>query len=94
MHVVFLVYPNVTQLDFTGPAQVLSRLPDARIDLIWKTRDPVPTDAGFSVLLPRRSPRSTGPTSSAFPEGSAALALWRMPKSSLGSPASAPTRNG
>lgn len=50
MHVVFLVYPNVTQLDFTGPAQVLSRLPDARVDYVWKTRDPVPTDAGFSVL--------------------------------------------
>jgi len=50
MHVVFLIYPDVTQLDFTGPAQVLSRLPDARIDLVWKTRDPVPTDAGFSVL--------------------------------------------
>jgi cyclohexyl-isocyanide hydratase len=50
MHVVFLVYPNVTQLDFTGPAQVLSRLPNARIDLAWKTRDPVSTDAGFSVL--------------------------------------------
>jgi cyclohexyl-isocyanide hydratase len=50
MHVVFLVYPNVTQLDFTGPAQVLSRLPDARVDFVWRTRDPVPTDAGFSVL--------------------------------------------
>lgn len=50
MHVVFLIYPNVTQLDFTGPAQVLSRLPDARVDYVWKTRDPVPTDAGFSVL--------------------------------------------
>lgn len=50
MHVVFLIYPNVTQLDFTGPAQVLSRLPDAQVDYVWKTRDPVPTDAGFSVL--------------------------------------------
>jgi cyclohexyl-isocyanide hydratase len=50
MHVVFLAYPNVTQLDFTGPAQVLSRLPEAHVDLVWKTRDPVPTDAGFSVL--------------------------------------------
>lgn len=50
MHVVFLIYPNVTQLDFTGPAQVLSRLPGARVDYVWKTRDPVPTDAGFSVL--------------------------------------------
>ena len=28
--VVFLVYPNVTQLDLTGPAQVLSRLPQCQ----------------------------------------------------------------
>lgn len=48
--VAFLVYPEVTQLDFTGPAQVLSRLGNARIDYVWKTRDPVPTDAGFSIL--------------------------------------------
>ncbi|WP_238475317.1 DJ-1/PfpI family protein [Sphingomonas cavernae] len=50
MHVVFLIYPNVTQLDFTGPAQVLSRLPNARVDYAWKTREPVLTDSGFSVL--------------------------------------------
>ena len=48
--VVFLVYPNVTQLDLTGPAQVLSRLPDARVDLVWKSRDPVQTDSGFALL--------------------------------------------
>ena len=48
--IVFLVYPNVTQLDLTGPAQVLSRLPDARVDLVWKTRDPVQTDSGFALL--------------------------------------------
>jgi cyclohexyl-isocyanide hydratase len=48
--VAFLVYPEVTQLDFTGPAQVLSRLGNARIDYVWKNRDPVPTDAGFSIL--------------------------------------------
>jgi cyclohexyl-isocyanide hydratase len=45
-----LLYPNVTQLDATGPAQVLSRVPGAKIHMIWKTRDPVPTDAGFSIL--------------------------------------------
>ena len=51
MHIAFLLFPNVTQLDLTGPAQVLSRLGgDARLDLVWKTRDPVPTDAGFSIL--------------------------------------------
>jgi cyclohexyl-isocyanide hydratase len=48
--VVFLVYPNVTQLDLTGPAQVLSRLPNAKIDLVWKSRDPVRTDSGFALL--------------------------------------------
>ena len=46
----FLLYPNVTQLDFTGPAQVLSRLGNAKLDLVWKSRDPVPTDAGFSIV--------------------------------------------
>jgi len=45
-----LIYPQVTQLDATGPAQVLSRVPGARLHMIWKTRDPVPTDAGFSIV--------------------------------------------
>lgn len=51
MRIAFLLFPNVTQLDLTGPAQVLSRLGgDARLDLVWKTLDPVPTDAGFSIV--------------------------------------------
>jgi cyclohexyl-isocyanide hydratase len=45
-----LLFPNVTQLDATGPAQVLSRVPGAKMHMIWKTRDPVPTDAGFSIV--------------------------------------------
>jgi cyclohexyl-isocyanide hydratase len=48
--VAFLIYPDVTQLDFAGPAQFLSRLGKARIDYVWKSREPVPTDAGFSVV--------------------------------------------
>ncbi len=48
--VVFLVYPKVTQLDLTGPAQVLSRLSKAKVDLAWKTRDPIQTDSGFDLL--------------------------------------------
>ena len=50
MHIAFLLFPNVTQLDLTGPAQFLSRLPDAKVDLVWDNLDPVPTDAGFSIL--------------------------------------------
>ena len=50
VHVAFLLFPGVTQLDLTGPAQVLSRLGNAKISLVAKTRDPVPTDAGFDLL--------------------------------------------
>ena len=47
--VAFLLFPNVTQLDLTGPAQVLSRLGNVQLDLVWKDRDPVATDAGFAI---------------------------------------------
>ncbi|MEP2990382.1 MAG: DJ-1/PfpI family protein [Parasphingorhabdus sp.] len=50
IHIGFLIYPDVTQLDATGPAQVLSRVPGAVIHMVWKTLDPVKTDAGFSIL--------------------------------------------
>ncbi len=48
--VAFLVFPNVTQLDLTGPAQVLSRLGNVTLNLVWKDTKPVPTDAGFPLL--------------------------------------------
>lgn len=43
-----LVFPRVTQLDFTGPLQVFSSVPGATVHLIWKTLDPMPSD---SVLM-------------------------------------------
>ncbi len=49
MAIAFLLFPNVTQLDLTGPAQVLSRLGDVRLDLVAKTLAPVPTDSGFPL---------------------------------------------
>lgn len=50
LKVVFLVFPGITQLDMTGPAQVLSRLGNTTLELVWKTKDPVDTDAGFPLL--------------------------------------------
>jgi cyclohexyl-isocyanide hydratase len=46
-----LLFPRVTQLDFTGPLQVLSRMPGAKVHLIWKRIEPVPTDTVL-VLTP------------------------------------------
>ena len=50
LHVAFLLFPGVTQLDLTGPAQVLSRMGNVTLDLVWKDRQPVMTDAGFAIL--------------------------------------------
>ena len=50
IRVAFLLFPNVTQLDLTGPAQVLSRLGNVTIDLVARDLAPVPTDAGFALL--------------------------------------------
>ncbi|MCX8476428.1 MAG: DJ-1/PfpI family protein [Sphingomonas sp.] len=50
LHIAFLLFPGVTQLDLTGPAQVLSRLGNAKLDLVARTRDPVSTDAQFPLL--------------------------------------------
>ena len=46
----FVIFPNLTQLDFTGPLQVLSRLPDAKIHIVARSLDPVPSDCGLSLL--------------------------------------------
>ena len=42
-----LIFPGVTQLDFTGPAEVLARMPGAEISLVWKTLDPVTSQFGL-----------------------------------------------
>jgi cyclohexyl-isocyanide hydratase len=48
-HIGFLLFPQVTQLDLTGPAQILGRVPGAQVHLVWKSRDPVATDVGFTI---------------------------------------------
>ena len=50
LSVAFVLFPNVTQLDLTGPAQVLSRLSDATCHLVATSHAPVATDAGFSIV--------------------------------------------
>jgi cyclohexyl-isocyanide hydratase len=46
-----LVFPKVTQLDFTGPLQVFAGLPGAKIHLVWKRIEPVASDSVL-VLTP------------------------------------------
>jgi len=46
----FLLFPNLTQLDLTGPYEVFKNLPGATSHLIWKTTGPVRSDSGLSIL--------------------------------------------
>ena len=40
-----VIFPKVTQLDFTGPLQVFSSVPGATVHLIWKRIEPVASDS-------------------------------------------------
>ena len=55
-----LVFPNMTQLDLTGPYEVLARLPGAETLLLWKNLDPVRSEHGLTIL-PMATLESSGP---------------------------------
>jgi cyclohexyl-isocyanide hydratase len=44
-----VIFPKVTQLDFTGPLQVFSSVPGAKVHLIWKRIEPVPSDSVLTL---------------------------------------------
>ncbi|MBN8916846.1 MAG: DJ-1/PfpI family protein [Rhizobiales bacterium] len=51
LHIVMVAYPDMTQLDLTGPFEVFARLPGAKIDIVWKTSTrPVKDVAGLSIM--------------------------------------------
>jgi cyclohexyl-isocyanide hydratase len=50
IHVGMLLYPGLTQLDLTGPFEILHRVPGAEVHLVWKTLDPVAADSKMRFL--------------------------------------------
>jgi cyclohexyl-isocyanide hydratase len=44
-----VLFPRVTQLDFTGPLQVFSSVPGAQVHLIWKRIEPVASDGVMAI---------------------------------------------
>jgi len=45
-----LIFPRLTQLDMTGPYEVLARLPNTKVHLVAHTMTPVKTDRGMEIL--------------------------------------------
>ena len=55
-----LIFPDIDQLDFTGPLEVLSRIPGAAIHIVWKKLEPVRDIHGLILtptILPAQCPR-------------------------------------
>lgn len=50
MRIGLLLYPNLTQLDLTGPLAVFALIPKAQVSLIWKTKEPVTCASGFQMI--------------------------------------------
>lgn len=46
----FVIFPELTQLDLTGPLQVLARLPQSTTHIIAKSEAPVPSDCGLGLV--------------------------------------------
>jgi cyclohexyl-isocyanide hydratase len=44
-----LIFPKLTQLDLTGPVQVFSSVPGAKLHLVWKRIEPVPSDSVLTL---------------------------------------------
>ena len=45
-----LIFPRLTQLDMTGPYEVLARLPNTKVHLVAHTMAPVKTDRGMEIV--------------------------------------------
>lgn len=45
-----LVFPDITQLDMTGPYEVFIKFPDTNVHLVWKSVDPITVGGGMQIL--------------------------------------------
>jgi len=50
LHVGFLAFPRLTQLDLTGPWEVLARVPGAELHLLARERGPIAAEGGLTLL--------------------------------------------
>ena len=54
MNIGIIIFPRMDQIDFTGPFEVLSRVPGAAVQVLWKEKTPVRDIKGL-ILTPERT---------------------------------------
>ncbi|MGC4094989.1 MAG: DJ-1/PfpI family protein [Polyangiaceae bacterium] len=50
LNIGLLLFPRLTQLDLTGPHEVFTKIPDAKVHLVAETMVPVTSDSGLTIL--------------------------------------------
>ncbi|MGY2907767.1 DJ-1/PfpI family protein [Bradyrhizobium sp. URHC0002] len=49
MNIGMLIFPGITAIDYVGPSDLLARIPDAHLHLVWKHRETIETDLGWEI---------------------------------------------
>lgn len=49
LHVGLLLFPDLTQLDLTGPYEVFARMPEAQVHLVAERLEPVRSELGLTI---------------------------------------------
>ncbi len=73
--IVMVVFPDLDQLDLTGPFEVLARLPGARVQLAWKKTKPIRDTAGLALVPDVKFSKVEGCDVLVVPGGPGQLAL-------------------
>jgi cyclohexyl-isocyanide hydratase len=63
-----IVFPRMDQMDFTGPFEVLSRIPGSNFHIIWKDKSPIRDMKGL-VLTPETTLAEAPPDLLVVPGG-------------------------
>jgi cyclohexyl-isocyanide hydratase len=45
-----LLFPDITQLDMTGPYEVFTKFPEAEVRLVWKNLQPITAGGGMRIV--------------------------------------------
>jgi len=73
----FLVYPQLTPLDLIRPWEVLSRIPDANVHLVWTRPGPVQAERGLEIRATTSFADAPAPDMFLVPGGPGQVSLMR-----------------
>ena len=52
LNIGILIFPEVTQLDFTGPYEIFIKYPNTDVHLVWKNVEPIKVGGGYMQVIP------------------------------------------